>query len=170
VTTAAAQLLLYGFGPDAAFEGAIVGALQRMESGGTLRILGALFLHSDAETGELAAIDLRGRGAGSAVGPLLGFRLDEGERRRATKRALEAEAGGIPGETVRELGRALGPGAAVAALLVEHVWAAALEDAVSRSGGTPLVNELVDTDTLGAVAPGLLAAARRAGTIDSAAR
>ena len=169
MTTAAAQLLVYGFGGDAAFEGAIVGALERMESGGTLRILGALFIHRDGETGELAAIDLRGRGAGSAVGPLLGFRLDEAERRRATKRAL-ADASGIPGETVRELGHALGPGGAVAAVLVEHVWAAALEDAVSRSGGAALVNELVDTDTLAGLTPDLLAAARWAGANDSTAR
>jgi hypothetical protein len=158
------QLLIYEFGPGATFEGGIVGALERMESGGTLRILGALFVASDAETGELAAIDLRGRGAGSSVAPLLGFRLDPAERRRATKRAL-SDAGAMPGETVEELGRTLAPGTAVAAVLVEHVWARALEDAVGRTGGTPCVNEFVEAGTLADVTPDLLAAARRAGSM-----
>jgi hypothetical protein len=160
VTIVPAQLLLYAFGRDAAFGGGLVGALERIESGGTLRILGALFVESDAETGELVAIDLCGSGAGSLVAPLLGFRLDPSERRRATERAL-SDAGGVPGETVQELGRTLRPGAAMAAVLVEHVWAGALEDAVSRTGGTPLVNEFVDATTLGDVSADLLTAARR---------
>jgi hypothetical protein len=161
MTTLPAQLLLYGFRRDAAFGGGLVGALERLESGGALRILGALFVASDAETGELVAIDLCGTGAGSLVAPLLGFRLDPSERRRATERALSTDAGGIPGETVRELGRTLRPGAAIAAVLVEHVWAGALEDAVSRTGGTRLANEFVDATTLGDVSADLLAAARR---------
>ena len=37
------QLLLYRFDADAKFEGRLVGALERMESGGALRILEALF-------------------------------------------------------------------------------------------------------------------------------
>src|SRR3954449_4389921 len=85
------QLLLYRFGARAEYEGRLVGALERMESGGTLRIVEALFIARDADTGELAAIDLRSRGAGSLVSPLIGFRLDETERRRATQRALRAD-------------------------------------------------------------------------------
>jgi hypothetical protein len=50
--------------------GRLVGALERMESGGTLRILEALFISKDAETGELVAVDLHSRGAGSLVSPL----------------------------------------------------------------------------------------------------
>ena len=71
-----AQLLLYRFGPDAEFEGQLVGALQRIESGGALRILDALFVRSHAETGELEAISAHGDGAGRIIAPLLDFRLD----------------------------------------------------------------------------------------------
>ena len=56
------QLLVYRFAADASFEGRLVGALERLESGGTLRIVEALFIANDAETGELAAVDLRSRG------------------------------------------------------------------------------------------------------------
>ena len=90
------------------------------------------------------------------VAPLLGFRLDEAERRRATERTLRANA-----EIVRELGAALAPGAALAAVLVDHVWNDALEDAVSRTGGTQIVSDFVDATALRELGAELLAAAGR---------
>ena len=153
------QLLLYAFGPGAEYEGRLVGALERIESGGALRILEALFIKSDSETGELAAVDLSSRGAGSLVTPLLGFRLDENERRRATARAFEAEGDRLGGDTLRELGSRLARGAAIAAVLVEHTWARALEDAISRTGGTPVASDFVEAASLAELAPELLAAA-----------
>jgi hypothetical protein len=155
------QLLVYRFGAGAAYEGRLVGALERMESGGTLRIVEALFITHDADTGELEAIDLRSRGAGSLVSPLVGFRLDASERRRATQRALRAD-GDADGVTLRDIGAALAPGAAIAAVLVEHTWARALEDAVTQSGGTAVAGEFVDAATLADVAPRRRAAAAAA--------
>jgi hypothetical protein len=150
------QLLLYGFDADAKFEGRLVGALERMESGGAMRIVEAAFISRDAETGELAAVDLRSRGAGSLVSPLIGFRLDPRERDRATERALDA--GGS--EMLTALGAVLAPGAAIAAVLVEHTWARAFEDAVSQSGGSLLSGGFVEADTLSDLTPVLVAAAR----------
>lgn len=153
------QLLVYAFDSDAEYEGRLVGALERIESGGALRILEALFVRSDADTGELTAIDLPSRGAGSLVSPLIGFRLDEAERRRATKRALAPGADGLGGDTLRQLGDRLPPGGAIVAVLVEHTWARALEDAISRTGGTPLISDFVQAASLRELAPELLAAA-----------
>jgi hypothetical protein len=149
------QLVVHGFAPGASFEGQLVGALERIASGGALRIVDALFVERDGETGELVAVDLAGDAAGGMVSSLLGFRLDPAQRRRTTERAL---AGGL-GETLRELARALEPGAALAAVLVEHVWARALEDAVSRTGGTPVMNTFVEATTLSELAPDMLDAA-----------
>jgi len=42
----------------------------------------------------------------------------------------------------------LAKGEAIAAVLAEHVWAIALEDAVARSGGTPVASEFVDATAL----------------------
>ena len=80
------QLLAYRFDPGAAFEGQLLGALERIESGGSLRIREVLFVGRDADTGELFAIAAHGRQQGSLVAPLLGFRLDPSERARATRR------------------------------------------------------------------------------------
>jgi hypothetical protein len=152
------QLLLYAFSADGRYEGRLAGALERMESVGALRILEALFVRHDPETGELTAVDLHSRGAGSMVLPLVGFRLDPAERGRATERALKDER---LGETLLQLGAELAPGAAIVAVLVEHTWARALEDAVSQSGGRPLSRDFVDATSLGELAPQLLAAAAR---------
>ena len=89
-TSAADSAVVYGFGPDADFEGQLVGALERIESGGALRILDVLFVQSDTETGELDAVGLRGGRAGGIVAQLLGFRMDPAERRRATERVRSA--------------------------------------------------------------------------------
>ena len=156
MTPGQAQLLVYGFGPGAEFEGRLVGAIERIESGGTLRILDVLFVMRDADTDELVVLQRRGRGQGSLVAPLLGFRLDAGERRRASEKALRADE---PVGTFRRLGETLEPGAAVAALLVEHVWVRALDDAVSHTGGTPLASELVEAAAFADLSPDLIVAA-----------
>jgi hypothetical protein len=155
------QLLLYRFGPDARFEGQLVGALERLESGGTLRILDLLFVAKDGTSEELSIVGMRGDGAGGIVAPLLDFRLDAGARRRATQRALSNGTMSVPAEVLRELGAALQAGGALAAVLVEHVWARALQDAVSRTGGTSLVGgSFVEATTFADLAPDLLAAAQ----------
>ncbi len=153
------QLLLYSFGPNADFEGRLVGALERLESGGTLRILDLLFVRRDAESGDIDAVDLRGDGGGGVVAPLLQFRLDETARRRATERALLDNT-----EVVRALGATLEPGCALAAVLVDHVWRGALEDAAARTGGTLLASDFVDATALGELGDELLAAVGRPGS------
>lgn len=149
------HLLAYAFAPGAEFEGRLVGAIERIESGGTLRVLDVLFVMRDAETAELVAIEQRGRGQGSLVSSLLGFRLDAAERRRASERALGQDgSGGV----LRRLGEQLEPGGAVAAVLVEHLWLGALDEAAERTGGRPVANELMDAAALAELGPGTIAA------------
>lgn len=159
------QLLVYEFGPDSRFEGQLGGALERFEGRGALRILEAMFIQRDADTGELVVIDLQGERAGGLIASILDFRLDPAARRRATERALRADTPGIPGDALRELGSALAPGAAIAALLLEHVWAEPLHDAVARTSGARLVNEFVEARTLAELVPELRSAAAHRGAI-----
>ena len=142
MSSAPVQLLAYEFGPDAVFQGQLAGALQRLESGGALKILDLVFVQRDAESGELTAIELPGDGAG-VTGELLNFRLEVRSRPQTTKRALA----GARGPELLALGERLAPGASLAAVFVEHLWAVALADAVQRVGGTPVFDEIVeDTD------------------------
>jgi hypothetical protein len=71
--------------------------------------------------------------------------LDSAWRRPTTAHSLEAE-----------LGKSLEPGSALAVVLVEHVWARGLEDAVARVGGRALASEFVDAPKLSELAPDLL--------------
>jgi exoribonuclease R len=148
VTPPARQLLAFGFDTNAAFEGQLVGALERMESGGALRILDVLFVAADEATGELIAIDLQG-GTGGLTAKLLDFRLDPAARRhKATS------------ELARNLGAALQPGTALAAVLVEHDWSRVLDDAVSRVGGRSLASDFVDASSLSELGDHLLRVAQ----------
>ena len=117
-----AQLLIYRIRAGRQFEGQLVGALERIESGGALRVLDVLFVQSDAETGDLDAVGLRGSRARWDCRATA--RLPNGSRRAtpATERVLSDDSIGIPEEQLRELGKVLEPGAAMAAVLVEHAW------------------------------------------------
>jgi hypothetical protein len=134
-----AQLLVYRFGPTAEYAGRLVDALEQIEIGGSLRILDALFVARDVETGKLAALTVRGDEMGSLAAPLIGFRLDSSERDRATEGALA----GSSGPAIQRLADRLAPGEAVAAILVDHVWARTLERGVSVTGGTLAVSAMV---------------------------
>ena len=91
MTLPSRQLLVFGFDADAAFEGQLVGALERLESGGSLRILDVIFVAADEATGELVAIDLQG-GTGGLTAKLLDFRLDPAARRRAEELSMTTRA------------------------------------------------------------------------------
>lgn len=153
--TGSRQLLAYRFGSDSRFEGQLVGALERIESGGAMRVLDALFVARDPESGDLTAVSLTGEGSGGIIGRLLDFRLEPEGRANSTRRALE----GPTGPTVSELGELLEPGHAIAAVLVEHVWADTLDDAVSRIGGTQAASDMVQASALRDVTDRLRSAA-----------
>jgi hypothetical protein len=149
------QLVLYRFGSEAVFEGRLLGALERLESGGALRVLEVLFIRRSPESGDIEALAMHGARGGGLVAPLLEFRLDESARRRATERAILAHD-----DLIRELGAELAPGAAVAAVLVDHVWSRALDDAAERTGGSLVTSRFVDAEELRALSAELLAAGR----------
>jgi len=151
------QLLVYRFAPGVQFEGQLIGALERAESGGAVRVIDALLLAREADTGELVAAALEG-GTGGVLTQRLDFRHSADARRAATERALAGEQA----EIVALLERTVEPGGAVAAVLVEHVWAATLGDAVGRLGGTEAAIALVEAERLNDVAPLLVAAAEQA--------
>jgi hypothetical protein len=155
VTLPSRQLLVFGFGANAAFEGQLVGALERLESGGAVRILDVLFVAADEATGDPVAINLKG-GTGGLTAKLLDFRLDPAARRKATERALSEDPSSGMADVLRDVGTALEPGTALAAVLVEHVWARALEDAVARVSGRPLASEFVEVESLSELPPELL--------------
>jgi hypothetical protein len=125
------QLLVYEFPPGSSYEGQLVGALERIESGGTLRILDAVFAGRDPQSGETIAVAMSGGSAG-LVTRLISFRLDAGQRSGATRQALEGPSGPL----IRSVAGELEPGAAVLAVVIEHAWQDVLNAAIERAEGT----------------------------------
>ena len=78
-----AHLLVYGFAPGAEFEGRLVGAIERIESGGALRVLDVLFVMRDAD----ARV-----GASPGRRRLAHGRQAVGKRARRRRRARRASA------------------------------------------------------------------------------
>jgi hypothetical protein len=134
------QLLAFRFPPGSRFEGQLIGALERIESGGTMRILDALFVGRDADSGEVVAVAMSSTGAAGMIGSLLSFRLDDRARQAATAHALESPAGA----TVRSVTETLAAGEAIASVLVEHTWAVMLRETIERLGGIELLSESGD--------------------------
>jgi hypothetical protein len=156
--SALAHLRAYRFEPGAVFEGGLLGAIERMELGGGAKLLDALFVRRDAESGALDAVDLATGGAGATFASLLDFRLDAGRRRSITERTLAEHPGGVPRSLIDAIAATLQADVAIFAVLSTGGTATVLSDAVVRCGGRPIADEPVDARVLGQVGPRLLAA------------
>jgi hypothetical protein len=154
-----AQLSFASFPQGARLEGAVAGAIERMQATGEPRLLDALFVACDPESGELAALDLATGVRHGTIIALLEFRLAPGERRRLTQRTLAEHAGGVRPAVIEAIGDRLASGEAALAALVAGGEPRDLLDAVARSGGRVLVREHVDATRLADVAERLVGVA-----------
>jgi hypothetical protein len=137
------QLLVYEFPPGSSYEGQLVGALERIESGGTLLIKDAVFAGRDPETGEPIAVAMSGGTAGM-VSRLIMFRLEARDRAKSTREAMAGPSGPL----ITSLTDGLEPGAAVLAVLIEHAWQHVLDAAIQRAQGTTRSSDFTHQGTV----------------------
>lgn len=159
------RLLVFSFGPEGSYEGLLLGALERLDAGGTVRVRDALFVKADDGPGAPSVFDGRGQGLGAMLVSAIDFRLDPVARARASDDALAADSAGVPEATLWAMSDALPPGGALAAVLLdqpagEPVDLEVLDDAVARAGGAAVVSKPVEAAELAEVADDLRAAAR----------
>jgi uncharacterized membrane protein len=150
------QLLAIGFDQDARFEGRIMDELAGLERHETIRILDLLFVGKDAETGDLLALDYQGEELGAIVGALLGFDFED-EQPSHEVSEIEGHAFGLSQREIHGIAASLKPGSSAGFLLIEHVWARELKDAIRNAGGFPLGEGFLTPETLAEVASELLA-------------
>ena len=153
-----AHLCVYRFDPGAVFEGGLVGAIERIQLGRGTKLLDALFVTLDPESGGLAAVDLASGGAGGTFASMLDFRLDPGRRQAITERTLAEHRGGVPRTLIEAVAGTLEAGAAILAVLHTGAVPTVLDDAVARSHGRRIADDGVDAQALAQAAPHLLAA------------
>jgi hypothetical protein len=149
---------VYRFDPGGVFEGGLVGAIERMKLGSDTKLLDALFVGYDPESGGLAAVDLASGGAGGTFAALLDFRLDAGRRQAVTERTLAEHRGGVPRPLIEAIAATLEPGASLVAVLHTGGVPTVLDEAVARSDGRLIANDPVDARALADAGPQLLAA------------
>jgi uncharacterized membrane protein len=148
------QLLAIGFGPETNFEGRIMDELAKLENQKTIRILDLLFVHKDAETGDLLALDYQGEELGAIIGALLGFEFEGDEQLTGSteEERVESHAFGLSQREIEGMAASLEPGTSAGFLLVEHVWARDLKRAIRQTGGFPLGEGFLTPEAVAAVA------------------
>jgi hypothetical protein len=156
------QLITVGFGPDANFEGRIIDELVALEGKNTIRVLDLLFVLKDAESGELVELDHKGEELGAIVGALLGLDFDSDAARQVAGGDDGGHAFGLSQTDIDALGRSLEPGTAAGFLLIEHIWARDLKQALRDAGGVPLGEEFLTAENVAAVSGELIAMAEAA--------
>jgi hypothetical protein len=140
VSVGPVQLVLVGFETTDRFRGDIARELADLRGRGMIRVLDARLFHR-APSGVLTEVDLNPLLAdppaepGGAIAHLLGANGAGGNG--ASRAPAEALAGtvGFALEDLRRLTDEIGPGDHAAVVLIEHVWAGRLRDAVREAGG-----------------------------------
>jgi uncharacterized membrane protein len=153
------QLIAIGFEPEAKFEGRIIQELAKLESEETIRLLDLLFVHKDAETGDLVALDVQGEDLGAIVGKLLGFDFEGDESPPAPPDSEDGNAFGLSSEQIEEIAALLEPRSSAGFMLIEHVWARDLKRAIRDAGGVPIGEGFLTPETIALVGGDLAAMA-----------
>jgi hypothetical protein len=153
-----ARLRVYRFDPGAAFEGGLVGAVERMKLGRETKLLDALFVTHDPASRGLEAVDLASAGAGGTFASMLDFRLDPARRGAITERTLAEHRGGVPRPLIETIAGTLEAGAAIFAVLHTGGAPTVLDDAVERAHGRLIADDPVDAQALAQAGPQLIAA------------
>ena len=161
------QMLVLGFA-EPNFTGKIAAELDRLRSLEFIKIVDALVVNKD-ENGDITALqvsdlsDDEATEMGAIAGALIGFGYGGGEDDDAIEAGAElgaeAMADGhlIPDDEAWYVADAIPNGTAAAIILIEHMWAIPLRNAIVEAGGMALADEWIHPKDL--IAVGVAAAA-----------
>ena len=158
------QMLVLGFS-EPNFTGKIAAELDRLREHEFVKIVDALVVQKDAD-GNITALQVSDLSQDEAIemgeiaGALVGFGYGTDEAVEAGAEAgAEAMADGhlIPEEDAWYVADAIPNGSTAAIVLLEHLWAIPLRDAIVDAGGIALADEWIHAKDL--IAVGVAAAA-----------
>ncbi len=157
------QMLVLGFA-EPNFTGKFAAELDRLREHEFVKIVDALVVQKD-DAGEITALQVSDLSEGEALemgaiaGALIGFGYggDEESVEAGAKLGAEAMADGhlIPEEDAWYVADAIPNGSTAAIVLLEHLWAIPLRDAIVDAGGIALADEWIHAKDL--IAVGVLA-------------
>ena len=153
------QMLVLGFA-EPNFTGKIAAELDRLRQNEFIKIVDALVVNKD-ENGEITALQVSDLSEdeslemGAIAGALIGFGYggDEESVEAGAELGAEAMADGhlLPEEDAWYVADAIPNGTAAAIILLEHLWAIPLRDAIVDAGGVALADEWIHAKDLIAV-------------------
>ena len=159
------QMLVLGFA-EPNFTGKIAAELDRLREHEFVKIVDALVVQKD-DDGNITALQVsdlsqdEAMEMGAIAGALIGFGYGEDEEAVEAGAELGAEAMAdghlIPEEEAWYVADAIPNGSAAAIILLEHLWAIPLRDAIVGAGGIALADEWIHASDL--IAVGVAAAA-----------
>jgi uncharacterized membrane protein len=171
------QVMVFGFDKTDQFRGEILNELAELRGRGLIRLVD-LFVAAKDKSGEVVAVELNDLTKkesvqfGKVVGKLLGKRkVTAGEAAADVIESTLAAAADTVGLDYRGIGQVIKdmkPGKAFGVLMVEHVWAIPLRDAIRRAGGVPLAQGFLTPEALLIVGSELEAIADAERTIEVA--
>lgn len=146
------QLLAIGFVPEAKFEGKILKELDKLDRMKTIRVLDLLFVKKDQKTEELIVLSIQKEKMGAILQALMGVDLGQTETKdEEVPVDADNNAFGLSAEQIEEIGQSLEPGMAAGLLLIEHVWARDLKQAVRETGGSPIAEGFLTPEAIAKV-------------------
>jgi DNA-binding NarL/FixJ family response regulator len=149
--TAPLQLIALTFRLGADAESRLLAEVDRIEGRGALRVLDMVFL-AKGQDGTVEGLEV---GDNEDFGSLLASIAPSGsphEGRSAVGNGAASEPAGSGMAGVQALANSVDPGTAVAFLLIEHLWAGPLVDAVSAAGGALVSDDFLAGDASRAIA------------------
>ena len=149
--TAPLQLIALTFRLGADAESRLLAEVDRIEGRGALRVLDVVFL-AKGQDGTVEGLEV---GDNEDFGSLLAGIAPSGspgEGRSAAGNGAASEPAGSGMAGMQALADSVDPGTAVAFLLVEHLWAGPLVDAVSAAGGALVSDDFLAGDASLAIA------------------
>jgi len=150
------QLVVLGFG-EAALPLDFVNQLRRLREDGIVRLVDAVFVSKDehGDLDEIRTSDLSEDEAvllGTLAGALFGYGAggQEGLEIGAQIGMLAAEEGefGLDSDDIDQIADLIPRGTAAAFILLEHLWAIGLKEAVANSNGSVIAHGWITPATL----------------------
>ena len=143
--TAPLQLIALTFRLDADAQSRLLAEVDRIEGRGVLRVLD-MVLVAKGQDGTVEELEVGDdEDFGSLLASISPFRAQNEGRPAAGNGAARGPAGSDVA-AIQDLADSLEPGNAVAFLLVEHLWAGPLVDAVSAAGGALVSDDFLAGD------------------------
>jgi DNA-binding NarL/FixJ family response regulator len=155
--TAPLQLIALTFRLGADAESRLLAEVDRIEGRGAVRVLDVMFL-AKGQDGAVAGLEV---GDSEDFGSLLASIAPSGSQDEDGSAIANSAGTGPTGSgmpAVQALASSVDPGSAVAFLLVEHLWAGPLVDAVTAAGGALVSDDFLGGDASLAVAAEVAAA------------